>query len=66
MKRICNVCKNEKVNLLAYWFGLRHCEKCDIMFKIIQFNNEKFIKIDYDGINSPKGSIHTYLNKKHI
>ena len=30
MSRRCNRDCGNKVNILAYWFGLRHCEKCDL------------------------------------
>lgn len=30
MKRICIICGKNKVGLLAYWYGLRHCEECEI------------------------------------
>ena len=29
-KRICSRCKKNKVNIFAWWFGLRVCEPCDI------------------------------------
>lgn len=29
-KRICNKCNKNKVGLFAYWYGLRHCEECDL------------------------------------
>ncbi len=25
----CVVCKKDKINIVAYWFGLCHCEDCD-------------------------------------
>lgn len=29
MKKVCYICKKNKVPLLVWWFGLRHCEECD-------------------------------------
>ncbi len=31
MKRICWICNKNKVGLFAWWYGLRHCEKCDLL-----------------------------------
>lgn len=43
-KRKCFVkgCEN-KVSLFAYWFGLRHCVRCDNLNKFIAFSEgERF------------------------
>jgi len=29
MDRLCWICKEKKVGIFAYWYGLRHCEPCD-------------------------------------
>ena len=28
--KICCVCGEKKVWITAYWFGLKHCHKCDL------------------------------------
>lgn len=33
--RTCNICHKKKVGILAYEFGLKHCEPCDIIMRSI-------------------------------
>ena len=59
MKRICIVpgC-NKKINIFAYWFGLRHCEECDRVFMEVRLHENK--GEEFMGYNGKKKIIKYY------
>lgn len=51
MNRTCNKCHINKVNIFAYWYGLRHCEECELK----PFRDRiKYLQAEIDRGKSPE------------